>query len=473
MKALNLTSIGASHIRSGKECQDFSLSDSNERYSYAITCDGHGGDNYFRSAYGSRFAAQAASSCITELLNDIVEGYEPNDSETMLVQLEKSIIARWNAAVWDHYESNPFTEDELAIVDEKRRKRILSGKSIESTYGTTLIALAITEKFWFGIQIGDGKCVRILADGTFDTPIPPNEKCFLNSTTSICDENAIEDFRHCYSEEMPIALFCGSDGIDDSFIRDEQLFKLYATIARSFATSEYDQALAELEDYMPRLSSKGSGDDVSIAGLIDTDCVIDAIGEADEPESNADQKATEETTAAEPEPRVWECPKCGNVCATNYCSECGTKRPEHVKAVESSEESGTESDGRPAIDATGAEEQPSANNLTETCDAMPSKPVAEDAFREETIQIPITGPENEDSAEASESDDNGVVRIRIVGPDEPEETAGVSAEQQEETQSDTDVNDEEAAEGECEPEQGLDSGIESLGEPQTKEAALS
>ena len=473
MKALNLTSIGASHIRSGKECQDFSLSDSNERYSYAITCDGHGGDNYFRSAYGSRFAAQAASSCITELLNDIAEGYEPNDPATMLVQLEKSIIARWNAAVWEHYESNPFTEDELAIVDEKRRKRILSGKSIESTYGTTLIALAITEKFWFGIQIGDGKCVRIMADGTFDMPIPPNEKCFLNSTTSICDENAIEDFRHCYSEEMPVALFCGSDGIDDSFIKDEQLFKLYATIARSFATSDYSQALAELEDYMPRLSSKGSGDDVSIAGLIDIALVIDAIGEADEPESSSDQEAAGKAAAAEHESRVWECPKCGNVCATNFCSECGTKRPEHAKAIENSEESGTESDGGPAINAVGAEEQPSANDAPEICDATPSKPATEEALREEAIRIPITGPESENSAEAPESNDDGVIRIKIEGPDEPEVAADVSAGQQEEIQSDTDVNGEETTEGECEPEQGLGSDVENLGEPQIEEAALS
>lgn len=333
MIALNLTSIGASHIRSGKECQDFSLCDTNERYCYAITCDGHGGDNYFRSALGSRFAAQAASSCITEFLNDVIGGYKPEDPESMLVQLEKSIIARWNASVWEHYESNPFTEAELNSVDEKRRKRILAGKSIESTYGTTLIALAVSGDFWFGIQIGDGKCVRVQQDGSFDMPIPPNEKCFLNSTTSICDENAIEDFRHCYSEQSPVALFCGSDGIDDSFITDAQLYKLYATIARSFATSEYSKAHAELEDYMPRLSFKGSGDDVSIAGLIDISRVIEAIGEADEFDDSSDI-VSGEGTDAKGAMRVWECPNCGNICATNFCGECGAKKPEYSVQAE-------------------------------------------------------------------------------------------------------------------------------------------
>lgn len=332
MKTLNLTSIGASHIRSGKECQDFSLSSSTDDCSLAITCDGHGGDNYFRSALGSQFAAQAASACITELMFDVGKGYRPSNPEDMLVQLEKSIIARWNAAVWEHYESHPFTQEELDSISESRRKKLQAGRYIESTYGTTLIALALTKDFWFGVQIGDGKCVRIKSDGSFDMPIPPNDKCFLNSTTSICDENAIEDFRHCYSEEQPIALFCGSDGIDDSFIKDEQLYKLYETIARSFAKSEYDQAKLELEDYMPRLSSKGSGDDVSIAGIIDTDHVIGAIGE--EPE---------------PEPRVWTCPSCGAIVTTNFCGECGTRKPES-QAPESEPEPEAAPQQEPALE---------------------------------------------------------------------------------------------------------------------------
>lgn len=299
--AINLTSIGASHIRVGKECQDFSLSESTDTYSMAIVCDGHGGDNYFRSAYGSCFAAQAASACISEFMQDLDTTVIPEKPDQLLVQLEKSIIAKWNTSVWNHFESNPFTEEELNSVSESRRQRILAGKSIESTYGTTLIALAWTEAFWFGIQIGDGKCVRIKKDGSFDQPIPVNDKCFLNSTTSICDANAIEDFRHCFSTEMPAAVFCGSDGIDDSFIRDEQLYKLYSTIARSLSENEYDSAFAELEDYLPRLSSKGSGDDVSIAGILNREAVLDALPEIPvpepepEPEESADRNQTQES----------------------------------------------------------------------------------------------------------------------------------------------------------------------------------
>lgn len=300
----NVTSIGASHIRVGKECQDFSYSEQGEGYAMAISCDGHGGGNYFRSAFGSRFAAQSGASCISEFLQDWDMSVIPENPDEILIQLEKSIITKWNTAVWDHYEANPFTEDELNSVSESRCKRLLSGKSIESTYGTTLIALVQTEAFWFGIQIGDGKAVKVSADGIFDQPIPANEKCFLNSTTSICDENAIEDFRHVFSTDMPAALFCGSDGIDDSFIRDEQLYKLYSTVGRSFVDNDPTAARNELKDYLPRLSSKGSGDDVSIAGIVTIEIASKVFPEIEEPtakEPPADFQSKESQQSTEQE----------------------------------------------------------------------------------------------------------------------------------------------------------------------------
>lgn len=318
MIALECWSPGASHKRVGKECQDYSWSTKTDEYAIAITCDGHGADNYFRSAKGSNLAADAAAGCITELLEGIRRGYRPADPEAMLVQLEKSIIARWNEEVREDYEKRPFTQEELAAVSDSRRERLKSGRSIETAYGTTLIALTVTKHFWFGIQIGDGKCVRIKSDGSFDMPIPVNDKCFLNTTTSLCGANAIEDFRHCYFEDLPAAIFCGTDGVDDSFTKDEQLYKLYATIARSFASSDYAQAKSELEEYLPRLSDKGSEDDVSIAGIIDEQSVLDALGEEQDSSSGED---------ASNGPAIWVCGRCGSENTTKYCGECGSPGP--------------------------------------------------------------------------------------------------------------------------------------------------
>ena len=52
-------------------------------------------------------------------------------------------------------------------------------------------------------------------------------------------------------------------------------FVLYLLRDVESATTDFDAAKADLEDYLPRLSAKGSGDDVSIAAVMD----LDIIGE--------------------------------------------------------------------------------------------------------------------------------------------------------------------------------------------------
>lgn len=56
-QSFHFTSIGASHIKKGTVCQDFSASVETEKYKLAVVSDGHGGADYFRSDRGSRFAA--------------------------------------------------------------------------------------------------------------------------------------------------------------------------------------------------------------------------------------------------------------------------------------------------------------------------------------------------------------------------------------------------------------------------------
>ena len=272
--AFNLTKQGASHIKKNKECQDASISVSNENCAIAIVCDGHGGDDYVRSATGSSLACNIALKNILYFLRDANSEELEAHHDKMLKTLEASIIAGWSEAIYEDYAQHPFTEKELSVLSEKARKKYLEGK-IDSAYGTTLIAVVLTTEFWFGIHIGDGKCVAINRESKFGQPIPWDEKCFLNATTSLCDSNAINNFRHFFSYKLPAAIFIGSDGIDDCFNNNEQLYNLYRTVLYSFATTDFDAAKADLEDYLPRLSAKGSGDDVSIAAVMD----LDIIGE--------------------------------------------------------------------------------------------------------------------------------------------------------------------------------------------------
>ena len=91
----------------------------------------------------------------------------------------------------------------------------------------------------------------------------------MNQTTSISGSDALRDFRHFYSERIPAAVFIGSDGIDDSFKNEEDMYDFYKTILYAFSITDYAQAVEELKAYLPRLSREGSADDVSIAAWMD------------------------------------------------------------------------------------------------------------------------------------------------------------------------------------------------------------
>lgn len=126
-----------------------------------------------------------------------------------------------------------------------------------------------TNDFWFGLHIGDGKCVVVSENGDLLEPIPWDDKCFLNSTTSLSDSDTLSSFRYFFSKEnLPIALFVGTDGIDDSFGGTAGLHSFYDALLKTIKTKGLEEGVKDLEEYLPKVSEKGSGDDVSVAGII-------------------------------------------------------------------------------------------------------------------------------------------------------------------------------------------------------------
>ncbi len=270
-KAYNFTCVGASHKRSGKPCQDASLSVNKPEYILTAVCDGHGGDDYFRSDKGSDFAVKAVASCVGDkdflpMLRDAAG--DPDRVNDMLIQLEKSIISTWNDMVNAHYKANPFTLEELENVSPRTRFYYSIGDGIECAYGTTMIANVVTDSFWFGMHIGDGECVEVDGTGHYLHPIPADDACVYNYTTSICDRKAIYNMRHHFSTNMPDALFIGSDGVDNCFADAQKLHDFYAQVKKSFTEQEESIALLDLIEYLPRMSQKGSGDDISIGIIV-------------------------------------------------------------------------------------------------------------------------------------------------------------------------------------------------------------
>lgn len=220
-------------------------------------------------------AVDAFCSCVTD--KAFVKRFDKIESESelpdLISQLIKSIIFRWNTAVESDLKADPITEDEMQGISDKARNRYDLGENLQAIYGTTLIGFVCGKRWCFGVQIGDGKCVVANQCEQMLQPIPWDDTCFLNVTTSLSDENAYEEFRYWYAQNLdrdfPIAVFLGTDGIDDSFAGDEKLHDFYKLILNNLAKSKTMQPLEELREYLPTLSLQGSNDDISFGMIFD------------------------------------------------------------------------------------------------------------------------------------------------------------------------------------------------------------
>ncbi len=302
MDSLNFSCQGESHIATGKVCQDYSYSKVYENgNAIAIVCDGHGGKRYFRSDIGAKIAAGVAerkvrafieeaglsllkgttfTQCVTiseQITNQDFD--KTSNIERAFRQLFGSVIYEWNAQVLEHASHAPISETEKEGLEERWIKEFESKDNLEKVYGCTLLVCAYTPWFWFAFQIGDGKCFACDENGIWNEPIPWDERCFLNKTTSICDSNAIDEFRYCYegTGNFPIAVILGSDGIDDSFGAEENQANFYVQILKSIAKTGIEATLSEIESTLPQLSKIGSQDDMSIAMVFDAEKVSMAV----------------------------------------------------------------------------------------------------------------------------------------------------------------------------------------------------
>lgn len=298
MEAINFSCQGASHIATGKVCQDYSFSKVYENgNAIAIVCDGHGGKRYFRSDIGAKIASEVTERNVQVFLEQVgpslLIGTPFTQEETISGQIEKqdfdkqtaiekafrqlfaSIISGWNAKVLEHASENPIKEEEKSELEPRWIEDFEKGVSLEKVYGCTLIAYAQTSEFWIAFQIGDGKCFAFDENGQWSEPIPWDERCFLNKTTSICDSSAIDEFRYCYEGDgnFPIAVILGSDGIDDSFGAEENQANFYVQILKSLVKEGIEATRQEIETTLPQLSKIGSQDDMSIAMVFDSDKV--------------------------------------------------------------------------------------------------------------------------------------------------------------------------------------------------------
>lgn len=253
----NSTIRGASHIEASRECQDCSATWQNRSgdIRIAVVSDGHGGDLYVNSATGARIACRVAMKVLKEVsasVKRLPEGMLRVDGFVRAIC--RAIVARWNKAVEG-----------------------LKGRGCSKTFGCTLIAFLQTPEYWLAIQVGDGKFTIFRHPDRWEHPVPWDDRCILNFTTSLSDDDAINEFRYAVGDAPADAVFLSSDGIDTTFDDGELLYNFFEKVITSAETSGKRKCLAELRKALAHFSKIGSRDDMSLAVIINEDVESDRI----------------------------------------------------------------------------------------------------------------------------------------------------------------------------------------------------
>ncbi len=288
IKCFNHSCQGESHKVTDKECQDYSriFADVEHGIYIAVVCDGHGGDTYFRSAVGAKAATNITITNVLEFVREegknLLVGMpftqvgildtitEQDNLDISMRRLFAKIYIQWRNAISEdakrpvtHWETENVKPEHLQILQDTER--------IVKAYGCTLMAYVQTPAYWFAFHLGDGKCVMIDKDMRFSQPIPWDERCFLNKTTSLCDSEPVEEFRYCVEGDgqFPAAIFLGSDGLDDTFGDGDKLCNFYGNIIRKIKQEGLGPVSEDIMENLPNLSKIGSKDDMSIAFVYD------------------------------------------------------------------------------------------------------------------------------------------------------------------------------------------------------------
>ena len=265
---------GASHARGGMPNQDAIqwFPDSGEGPPLILSVsDGHGSPRNFRSDVGARFAVEAATSLMRELL--LAGQPDPSKLSTIKRTAEErlpgEIVRRWRAAVTRHLDEHPITHEELETLEKQRdaKARRSIEKDPQVAYGATLLSVLITSGFILYMQLGDGDILTVADNGEVTRPMTRDPRLIANETTSLCMNEAWREvqikFQALYGPH-PALILLSTDGYANSFVNEEAFLKVGSDILDILRTDGLEVVEQNLSDWLKDASQAGSGDDITM-----------------------------------------------------------------------------------------------------------------------------------------------------------------------------------------------------------------
>ena len=256
------TEVGYSHINTGKRCQDFSASYSDEERTIVTACDGHGGNVYIRSHLGSKFASNAVIDVLREIERS---AFYKAKKEAVIDNIRLNILCRWNSLVEGHLAKNPIRMSEVTELTEAE---VLSlRKNPIKAYGTTLNAAMILGTKLICVSIGDGGCFLVKSGIVTPAFAEDEDEPVANITYSLCQDDA---FSHLQVSVHELSAYDGAVVCTDGMINPYQNLSNFSTglIAPAIATLSVGKNKS-LEAFVSEVGTKlGTGDDVSLGIVV-------------------------------------------------------------------------------------------------------------------------------------------------------------------------------------------------------------
>ena len=254
---------GASHIRSGRECQD-SLKKVilDEGAVILAVADGHGSESCPYSKTGSF----AAVNVFCKIMGDYLETYA-GQTETLFTFLKRegdTKIAQEIDTEWKR---------RILRLHKKCRREIPVGadgiidrEAVYKLYGSTLLGLVITGEFLFAFQLGDGDIMKVSESGVYS--VIEADKILGTETHSLSKaeswKKAITLIRKREeNERKPVMYLLSSDGLSNSYKNEEEFQKTCADYYALLKEHGVKAVSDRLKAWLQETSEMGCGDDIT------------------------------------------------------------------------------------------------------------------------------------------------------------------------------------------------------------------
>ena len=254
---------GASHVRTGKECQDsLKKIEKDENTVILAVADGHGSDSCPYSKSGSDIAVNV----FCKIMGDYLDMYagSPEMLLTFLKREGDTKIAQEIDAEWKRRILKIHSNNKREVPSDAEGKK--DKAAVYRLYGSTLIGLVIAREFLFAFQLGDGDIMKVSEKGVQN--VIEADKILGTETHSL---SKAESWKKALTRikkqeenlQLPVLYMLSTDGMANSYKNEDEFRKTcsdYYDLLREHGAKAVSD---NLKGWLRETSELGCGDDIT------------------------------------------------------------------------------------------------------------------------------------------------------------------------------------------------------------------